>query len=550
MLKIKQVAWSVVCLVLLQGCNPIVVKPDIVKPVTDTVEENSTISIPLGIGISQIGEPIYYAQHPNGYYYYGQLLIEPSLAKIAVSGPASKTLLSHVAELFHEHKENFGLSVTPIVDGMTLPEIILFTYSYDSRTKSWTTTLNQNPKTGMVLLSPSTSLSFKFRYISVDSRDLKSITSLTNIFTGGQWILSASARPMIDRVIGTVNNILSNSISSSVTHTFVPVQDAVKSLTYQINTKSSEVLAKVKFSVLLSSSIVDGHLVDNDNINTIPTADNFMNPLKTIRVDLNSAFTLYDALDKQEALTHFSQIKEPSLFRDKCRSILNTLEGYGLNQFDRLNAFSQILNLTDFSRKPNLYTSGCLTPSEFKRLEVMKIPIPAPPPPVTHHITLNEKKLNILVGYMKSPKANIGHKKELMKLFSSTILVTAKENSLNGLEELSYEEYPISWTPKQLLAKLAQIGVARATGYNFPNQQNASLLFRPLNSLETYRLTLSRMKSGDYVHILNIERWSDERLSRYHKKRLKMPALADVEGYKKDILLTQKEDKVLIGLSQ
>ena len=539
--------WSVVCLAVLQGClggNP---KPS--KPKQEVKDKKTTVSIPLGIGINQIGKIEKYAQHPNGYYYYGQLLIEPSLKKLAVSGPESKTFLSHVAELFHEHKKDFGLSVTPIIDGVTLPDIILFTYSYNSSTKNWTSTLNRNPRTGMVLLTPSTELKLKFRYISINSRDFSTIQNLTELFTGGNWILSASSRPMIDKVIGSISTILSSSVSSSVTHTFMPVQDRVKSLTYQINTKNHDELANVKFSVVLLSSVVDGHIVDND-MNKIPHADNFMNPLKTIKMDLNSEFTLYDLLDKREALNRFSQIKNPAYFRDKCRSILNNIEGYGLNQFDRLNAFSQILNLTDFSRDPKLYTSGCLTTSEFERLESMKIPIVAPPAPVSHHVLIDEQTLNSLIGYMKSPKANIGHKGELLKLFSSTVLLTAKENRLNGLEDLSYEDYPTSVTPKQLIEKLAHIGVARATGYNFPNRRHTSFLFRPLNSEEIYRITLSRAKSGGFVNIVNIEKWDKNRLSLYHKKRLEVPALTDVEGYKQDILVAKKNDEFIIGLNQ
>jgi hypothetical protein len=240
MLKIRYMVLTI--MILLHGCTK---EP---KP-TNTTTESTTPTVvnkPVGIGISQIGRANRYKTDPYGYYYYGQLLIEPKLSISAVQGPESKELLEHVAELFHDHKENFGLSVTPIIDGITLPDIILFTYSYDSSTKSWKTTLNENPRTGMILLKPTTELKFRFKYISISSRDFSKITEITSLFNSGGWILSASSKPMIDMITGRISDILSSAVSSTVTNSFVPVADGIKSVEYKIETKDSKELAKVK----------------------------------------------------------------------------------------------------------------------------------------------------------------------------------------------------------------------------------------------------------------------------------------------------------------
>jgi len=73
-------------------------------------------------------------------------------------------------------------------------------------------------------------------------------------------------------------------------------------------TRMIVVLATVKFSVLLSSSVMSGNSVDS-NINYIPKADKFMNPLNAIKTDITSNFTLYDDLNRVVALNRGQIIK-------------------------------------------------------------------------------------------------------------------------------------------------------------------------------------------------------------------------------------------------
>jgi hypothetical protein len=530
MLKVKGVILGLSLLVF-SACNP---KP---KPPIEPEVNTGVVSKPVGIGISKLLNVKKFKEHPLGYYYYGQLLIEPELSMNAVKGPESKELLAHVAELFHDHRTNFGLSVTPIVDGITLPDVILFTYSYDSSSQSWTSTLNENPRTGMVLLTPSTELKFKFKYISIDDRDFSKITDITSLFNGGSWILSKASKPMIDMISGRIGDILSSSISTTVSNSFVPVSDGIKSVSYQVQTKDAKALATVKFSVLLSSSVVSGNSVDA-NINRIPKADKFMNPLNAIKTDITSSFTLYDDLNRVVALNRFNQIKNPSNFRQMCRTVLNQLETYGLNQFDRLNAFSQILDGTDFARKPELYTSGCLLNYEFQRLKEMGIPLNPIDVPSYNKVVITSKTLDMFAGYMKSPIGNKGHKSQLLSVFTPNVVsISAQNTDLNGFEEIRFEEYPTVTTAKNILERFAKIGVARVCCYRFPSIYHSSFLFRALNGKRIYRLTLSRQKKNAPVNSVQIEPWADSKISPDNLKILRTVAENIVERSEKDFLI-------------
>jgi hypothetical protein len=221
-----------------------------------------------------------------------------------------------------------------------------------------------------------------------------------------------------------------------------------------------------------------------------------------------------------------------------CRTVLNQLETYGLNQFDRLNAFSQILESTDFTRNPQLYTSGCLLTHEFKRLKEMGIPLNAVERPTYNNVVIDSKVLDMIAGYMKSPLANRGHKSQLLSIFSPNIIsLLAQNNDLNGFDDLSAEEYPTPTTALNILERFKKVGVARACCYRFPSNYHSSFLFRALNSDTIYRLTLSRQVINGRISSLKIEPWSEDRISLYNMKRLRAVVKNSVERSEKASLI-------------
>jgi len=557
MLKVKSLLMGSLVLLLQSGCMGTTPKPtqnntSTTAPKVCTNEQGIIINCNtppevdpalVGIGLSK-GTVERYSVEPKGFYYYGQVLIEPKLTRHALSGPEAQTFLSHVERLFQEKRKNFGLTVTPIIDGHRLPDIVLFTYEYDSSTQTWRTTFNEEPRTAMTLLKADTTLSFELRYTSIDGRTFNQIKELTKSVYGGTMLLSGTAIPVIDLIADKVSNMLSHTQNSTTTLYFAPILDHKKSVNYHISTNDGKQLAEVKFSLLLRDSVVTGTVVESE-INTIPKVDSYTNPLNLVQTHINETLTLNDKLQREESIATLFQITEPLQFRNKCRSILNRLETYGLNMFDRYNAFSQVLEGTNFLTDRKLYYSGCLSKSKLKIMHEMGISLPAPPKPQPVRVSIDDDVLKNFGRYMLNPVANVGFKSDLLKLFSDTVMVNG--NELSAFNDLYNEDDEVGLTAKDFMKRLGDIGVARYGGYSHQRKDFRYFLFRPLNSETIYRIKLKREKSWGRIRSVVIQPWSNENISAKKQHELRRAAASTVLGFESDILRKEKPVEVALN---
>ena len=536
--------------ILVQGCmeQPIPVEAGASSSTTTIPEIDTLPSIEVGIGIDKVEKVQHYSSPLNANYYYGQLLIEPNIASNVFSKTASKTFLDYISELFHDHKKSFALSVTPMVDGLQLPDIVLIAYTYDSQSKSWKTLFNENRRTGRILLKPTTELNFRFNFVSMEQRNFDKIINLTSFFKSGAWLLTPAVRPIFSTVTQELNHLMSHSVTSSVSQTLVPVDDAIKSLSYKVKFKNGQPLANVKFSLLLSDSVLHGNFAEN-HLNEIPKINKLNNPLKEIPLTPKSTKTLYDDLREHVSLRKFAQIEDSKMFRDECHNILNIIQHYGLNPFDKLNAFAQILDRTDFSLRPKLYTSGCLQSYEFKLLEEMGIPMVPPPAPKPVHVHIDDDVLNKISGYLKSPIANVGHRSDLTKLFANTLFLSVPNNDLLGFDDLAMDEYPTPVTGKQIMERFSKVGVAKVGAYQYRNlgKHHITLFFRALSSATIYKMRLSRQHPYGYISSVTITPAVDDDLRSSKKRALERTASTDVEGYKNDIMHQKNGEKIALN---
>ena len=524
MFKMKYVLLSGLLLLLQSGCaDP--------KPPTPPLSRQISVSH-VGIGLSK-GVTEYYPTSPQGLYYYGQVLIEPKLTMHALSGPEAQTFFSHVARIFQEQRKNFGLSVTPIIDGHRLPDIVLFTYAYDSASQQWITTFNEEPRTAMTLLRAETELSFELKYTSIDRKTFNLVKEITKNIYGGNILLSATALPVIDLIGDKVSSMLSHSVNSATTLYFSPVADAKKSVEYSVKTKDGKELAEVKFSLVLRDSVVTGAVVESE-LNTIPKVSSLTNPLNMIKTHINDTITLSDKLQREESVATFFQIKEPIPFRNKCIDIQNRLETYGLNIFDRYSAFAQILERTNFLTNRQLYHSGCLSTRKLTVMQEMGISMPPPPDPKPIRVTLNDEVLQNFGRYMLNPIANVGFKNDLVKLFSDTVLVQG--NDLIAFDDLYTEDDEVAMTPEAFMKRLGEIGVARYGSYSRQVKDYRYFLFRPLSGDTIYRIKLKRERSWGRIRTVVIEPWADEEIASVTQRKLRKPADSSVLGYENDAL--------------
>ncbi|CAA6799726.1 MAG: Unknown protein [uncultured Sulfurovum sp.] len=536
MSRLNLMIWSAFVLILQSGCIGGGSTP---TPVINTGGETTQ---KVGIGIEK-GKIENYPTSVQGLYYYGQVVIEPQLTMEALKGPEAQTFLSHISNLLGEEKRNFGLSATPIIDGKVQPDIVLFNYSYNSSTKEWVTYLNEEPRTRMVLLKPDTTLSFELKYISVDGKTFNSIKDITKDLYGATVLVSGVSIPYVDLITEKISNMLSSAVSSTTVLSFNPVSNPKKSVKYFIKTKANKKLANVKFSLLLRDSVVSGAVV-NSELNKIPQVNNFTNPLNAVYTSYTNAFTLNDQLQKDESIVTFSQINNPMQFRDKCQNIINRLETYGLNLFDRYNAFSQILEGTNFLRKENLYHSGCLSSSRLALLNRMGIPLKAPQS-AHQHIEISDSHLTNLGGYMLNPIANKGFKSDLLKLFSETLIVQSDE--LMDFETFRSEDGEALMSPENFMEMIGEVGVARFGLYNQQRKEYASFFFRALQSDTIYRIKLNRERKWGKIRTVLIEPWSDDEIA--PKKQAQLRTLADetVLGYENDVMRQNNEPVIALN---
>jgi len=535
MFKMKYVLLSGLLLMLQSGCTD-------PKPPTPPPSGQASASN-VGIGLSK-GVIEQFPTSPQGLYYYGQVLIEPKLTMHALSGPEAQTFFSHVARVFQEERKDFGLSVTPIIDGHRLPDIVLFTYSYDTESQQWNTTFNEEPRTAMTLLRAETELSFELKYTSIDRKTFNLVKEITKSIYGGNILLSATSLPVIDLIGDKVSGMLSHSMNSSTTLYFSPVADAKKSVEYTVQTKDGKKLAEVKFSLVLRDSVVTGAVVDSE-LNSIPTVSSLTNPLNMIRTHINDTLTLSDRLQREESVATFFQIQEPLQFRNKCIDIQNRLETYGLNVFDRYSAFAQILERTNFLSNRKLYHSGCLSSRKLNVMQKMGIAMPPPPEPKPVRVTLDDEVLKNFGRYMLNPIANVGFKSDLLKLFSDTVLVQGSD--FIAFSDLYLEDDEVAMTPEEFMKRLGEIGVARYGSYSHQRKDYRYFLFRPLNSDSIYRIKLKREKSWGRIRTVVIEPWADEKIASITQKKLRTAAASTVLGYENDVL--NKTNQVELALN-
>ena len=542
MSKMSFMLGSALVLVLQSGCmgekNPKV-------PIVD----NSSIvdATKVGIGLTK-GEIKRHSSTVEGYNYYGQISIEPQLSILALKGPEAQTFFDHVSNVLGERRKNFGLSATPIIDGRRLPEIVLFNYSFDSVSKQWITYLNEEPRTRMTLLKPGTTLSFELRYISIDGKTFNQVKNITKDIYGSTMLLAGASIKVIDLIADNVSNILSSSVDSSTVLYFRPTGDkAKKSVEYIVKTKSDKTLAKVKFSLILRNSVVSGTVVDSQ-LNKVPHVNSFTNPLNAVYASEDRTFTLYDKLQQDESIATFSQIHDPSQFRTKCGNIINKLETYGLNLFDRYNAFYQILEAkTNFFQEYKLYTSGCLAQNKLTLLSKMGIPFTAPKSPKLPRIEISDESLTKLGSYMLNPIANIGFKNNLSKIFTESVIVESDE--LMNFENFRSQEGEAVMSPEEFIESLGKIGVARFGIYNGQRKEFAQFFFRPLNSEILYRIKLNRTKKWGKIRNVFISTVIDDEIpaTKRQKENLRVAANNTVLGYENDVL--NKKNLDVLALS-
>lgn len=534
MSRMNFMLWSALILIFQSGCNG--KGKELIPEVTNP--DNHQV---VGFNFYK-DKPKEYEETIRGLYYYGQVKIEPMITRNIIKGPEAQTFFNHIVDIFGERKENFGLAVVPIIDKQRLPAIVLFNYTYDSKSKRWLSYFNEEPTTKMTLIKANTELAFEFSYMSINKTNFNKIEELSKKVYGAKLILGNASIDLISSIANNIGHILSDNKTSTTKPYFKPAADKKKSQEYILKTNIGEILAKVKFSLILRDSVITGGVIDSTSLNKVPKyVDIHSNPLNFVYTGLQNQNTLHQQLQIDAETANFSLLKKPTEFRSKCKKIKNTLETYDLNLFDRYNAFYQVLTNTDFFNEYNLYKSGCLIKNELDLLRDMGISLTPPTSPHQSRIPISDSDITNLGRYMLNPIANVGFKSDLLRLFSDT--VTVQNNELMSFNNIILEDGDTYMSPNELIKKLGEMGIARFGIYNSLRNRHARFFVRPLHSKTLYRIKLKRAKEWGKVNAITIEAFEDDNIKSTAKQRKKLRIAADnkVAGYKTDIMREESQ---------
>jgi len=547
------------CVTTQQASNAPENSPPVLPIVNQNDEKPKEVKEILGIGVNElVNEREYFNPVPIPNYYYGQLLIDTIITSAAVEGPDARSLMNYVISIFGSEKNQFGLSVTPNLNGIDLPEFVVFSYIYDSDKNSWKSDLTRKYRSPAIPLNDFSKLNFKFKYISSNDKSVKVVEAISDIVSSyggispGSWVISKFSSPKVKEAAAAVDSIiskvLSNSIETSVNNSIEPVSDGSRRVVYSIETTKNQKLARIEFSARLFTSLVSGRVLQNHSVpsnyqDAIPKVDPFTNPLNRIKTSGGSDTTIGEELAKTGLLRELTNTNDPDTFRNKCRETLDFLAGeHGLNVFDKLNSFRNALALTKFVKDESLYNSGCLTSQEFDLLEKMGVPIKYEKPAMSTQ--LNDESLLKLAGYFKSPIANHGFERDVLNLFTETVRVAS------GIENFPAFPDEVALIERQnLLNRFKLLNAAtvccwggpvyKGSGEPLPNAK--PLFFRTLVSKDLYTIELYQSGVNKPVDFILLRPLRKNEVSEWKMGLLMQPAKPTVEGYQSDILLDRTQ---------
>ncbi|BAP14511.1 hypothetical protein AS19_16600 [Alcanivorax sp. NBRC 101098] len=550
MFNIKKIL-VVFCFLAIAGCAS---SPSTVEKEEAAVTSAKIETEILGIGVVElVSERKTFDPIPIPNYYYGQLLIDTTLYKSAVEGPEAQKLMNYVVSLFGEERKQFGISVVPTLNGVKLPEFVVFSYIYDSEGQSWKSDLTKKYRSPAIPISDFSKIGFKFKYVSSNDKDVRIISTVSDIVSSyggispGSWAISTISSPKVKEAAQAVDDIiskmLSNSIESNVNNALEPVSDGSKDVVYRVSTVKDDKLADIKFSTRLFTSLVSGRVLKNTSVpsnyrDAIPTVDPFSNPLNRIRVYGGSEETLSDELRKNGMLRDLTNANSPEAFRQSCRDIIDKLSSsYGLNVFDSLNSMRNALTLTKFVKDKTLYNSGCLTKGEFNLLNKMGVPLNFEGDLAV--TPLDNGTLKKLAGFFKSPVANVGFEGTILNLFEENVRITSGSDNLNAFpEEVAIIDRQNLVQRFKLLnaATVCCWGGSVLNGEGEPINNSRPLYFRTLISKVLYAMELYQPMKDKPVDFVRIRVLNEGDISQKARELLMSPAKPLVEGYQTDVI--------------
>lgn len=335
---------------------------------------------------------------PEPNKYYGQLNVYTDVYNYENTPEEDNFFSTYAKNIAGKRVEQFGVAVTPTLDGVKLPPVILVSYYLDKSSNSWRMSVNERYSSPTILIRLDTKIQFEVSYFAVNATNVSIMQKVTDLVAGysnlnyGAWVISSISEPQVKAAATQVDDSISNVMSQSITYTtlsgFQPASDGEREVVYQViasgkNKNLERPLASVKVYTVLSPSLVGRP--DETEKSGAPKMDYHVNPLVNIKQSGEREVSLWHVVSEEATLVQFQNAAtvsgavtdfQVSRFVQACNSMRGLLQGkYSLSYYDALSAMSYILKGTQYSGSKELFDSGCLSDKDKKTLAEMGIPL-------------------------------------------------------------------------------------------------------------------------------------------------------------------------------
>lgn len=472
-----------------------------------------------------------FAPKPIPSYYYGQFFIETKLHPNAIQSPKTLKFQNYLFKLFGSEQKQFGVSLTPTINGIKLPDVVLFSYAYNSNRNHWQSDYRPEYISPLVKLDSSTLFSYTLKHHTSDhvqSSLVQKVNTIINDYTAivpGTWTISAASRPIIEEVSETADKLIGSFLTQSqqadLSNGLQPAFNGRKRQTVLITDNDGNPLADIRISIRLTNSLTNPQLeeVSSDLRAAIPTMNPYIDPLNAIKVNGKENRTIRQDLNGE--IHQLITRNDPNAFRGACQEMLNnTLQNqYGLTRFDALSAIRYLLvNSTKFSKSKTLYQSGCLSDDDFALLQQMQIPIK-----LNEEFLPFDPELYPDIGKLMQAPQETSKVNHIKRFFSDDISISTDSQS----RHLIHGYYPgYAYSKEDIITLFSGMQTARFCCIRRPVVDGESLkngqqmFFRRAKERTLYSMEFYRGKRKPFINHIILKTVGDNDISENERNTL------------------------------
>ncbi|MCH9739406.1 MAG: hypothetical protein K0U38_01000 [Epsilonproteobacteria bacterium] len=463
-------------------------------------------------------------------YYYGQLVVETTLYENAIKGPNALKFQNYLIKLFGSEQKQFGISLTPTINGIKLPDVILFSYAYNSQKSHWQSDYVAEYVSPFIKLDSNTILAYELKHNAsnyVNSSLVQKVNTIIDEYSAiapGAWAISEASKPIVQSASKFADTMieafLTQSVSADVSSQLQPAFNGRKAQTIKVTDNENNPLADIRISVRLANSLLNSQTeaISSDFIQSVPKMIPFIDPLNTIKVNGKENRTIRQDLTTD--INRLANIKSPNEFSGECHYILNNKlqSTYGLTRFDALNAMRYLLRTTKFSKSKALYNSGCLSDEDFELLRLMGVPIK-----LNDEFLEFDPELYPNIGKLMQSPNDKSRVKNIKRFFSDDVFISTDKEStslINGyLPGYAYSRDDIiNLFSEMNAARFCCIKRPEVNGQSLKNGQQ--MFFRRAKDKTLYSLEFYRGKRKPFINHIILKVLDYDEISQNRKTAL------------------------------